>query len=252
MNLQLAGKTALVTGGSRGIGLAIAKALAAEGVSLCLCARDEGNLHWVAAEIRQQYGTKVVTGTVDLQDRPQASWLAGYAIRMLDRVDILVNNVGGGGRWSSPSIVDSYDGVWKEVFAKNVVPMGILAKSVLPGMIANDYGRVFTVSSIYGREAGGRPWFAAAKSAQIAAMKSLSRDVDLVQHGITFNVVCPGATDTGHWSQEELDALVPTLPLGRLGTPEEVANVVAFLASPLASYVNGACICVDGGESHAF
>jgi 3-oxoacyl-[acyl-carrier protein] reductase len=135
-----------------------------------------------------------------------------------------------------------------------------LTRMILPDMIEQKWGRVLTISSIYGREAGGRPWFAAAKSAQIALMKSLSRTPEYVRNGITFNTVAPGAImipDTG-WDKlqkknpTEYNRILEDLPMGRMGTPEDVANVVTFLCSDAARFVNGSCVVVDGGESRSF
>jgi 3-oxoacyl-[acyl-carrier protein] reductase len=123
------------------------------------------------------------------------------------------------------------------------------------------WGRVVTITSVLGIEAGGKPWFNVAKAAQTTLMKNLSRNKALVRSGITFNSVAPGAImipDTG-WEKElqrdpaEFEKLLDqSFPLGRLGTPEEVADVVAFICSDRARLVNGAAIVVDGGESHAF
>ena len=123
------------------------------------------------------------------------------------------------------------------------------------------WGRVVTVSSLYGREGGGRPWHNMAKAAEISLMKSLSMKADLVRDGITFNSVAPGSImipDTG-WEKEQkkdpsgFEKMVQsTLPLGRLGTPEEVAQVIVFLSSEKASFVNGACVAIDGGEGRSF
>ena len=122
-------------------------------------------------------------------------------------------------------------------------------KLVIPFMRKQKWGRVVTISSIYGKEGGGRPWFNMAKSAEISLMKSLSMDKRLVRDGITFNTVCPGHISVEGKTDEDN---VEDFPLGRMGSPEEVANVVAFLCSEKTSLVNGACVVVDGGESRSF
>jgi len=179
----------------------------------------------------------------------------------LGGVDILINNVGGGGRWGSAVIEDSPPEVWDQVYQKNAGAAAAFTRWAIPSMRRAKWGRVVTVASIYGREGGGRPWFVAAKAAQIAVMKTLAKTPYLTRDGLTFNTVAPGSImieNTG-WAEERdrdpdaFDArLAAEFPLGRLGTPEEVAAVVLFLCSTQASLVNGACITVDGGESAAF
>jgi NAD(P)-dependent dehydrogenase (short-subunit alcohol dehydrogenase family) len=137
--------------------------------------------------------------------------------------------------------------VWAEVYQKNAAVAASLTSWALPGMMAKGWGRVVTISSIHGMEAGGRPWFMAAKAAQIAMMKSYSRDPRFVRCGITFNTVCPG-----HIEVAGKPVWTPDTPMGRFGTCEEVAAVVSFLCSSEATFVNGACITVDGGESHSY
>jgi NAD(P)-dependent dehydrogenase (short-subunit alcohol dehydrogenase family) len=171
-------------------------------------------------------------------------------------VSILVNNVGGGG-----TMPDEYNRSdprhwWETVLRRNVGSMQEWTDLVLPGMRDQEWGRVVTVASIYGREAGGQPWFAAAKAAEIAVNKAYSQAIKFVLRGITFNVVCPGCVQipgTG-WESgtQETMAKEETVPMCRLGEPEEVAAVVTFLCSIHASWVNGSCITVDGGEGRAF
>jgi len=139
--------------------------------------------------------------------------------------------------------------VWDQVYAKNARIAILLTRAVLPRMVKNKWGRVVTISSIYGKEAGGRPWFNVAKSAEISLMKSLSQDKTFVRKNITFNTICPGHIHVeGKADEKDLEAL----PLGRMGTVAEVASVAVFLCSKQANLVNGACITVDGGESRSF
>ncbi len=177
------------------------------------------------------------------------------------RIDILVNNVGGGGRWGSESFEETPEKVWREVFDKNAMAAIRFTRWAIPHMRRGRWGRVVTVASIFGKEGGGRPWFNVAKSAQISLMKNLSLNQDLVRSGITFNSIAPGnilIPDTG-WDAERKKnprafaaKLKNDFPLGRLGTPEEVASAVLFLCSKKASLVNGACVAVDGGEGKSF
>ena len=171
---------------------------------------------------------------------------------------ILINNVGGGGRWGKPSVEETPEDVWIDVYNKNAMAAIRFTTLALPFMRKQRWGRVITISSISGREGGARPWYTVAKSAEISLMKALAVDHALVRDGITFNSVAPGSImipDTG-WERERNEnpvafqqMLDARYPLGRLGTPEEVAHVVAFLCSEKASFVNGASVTVDGAES---
>ena len=135
-----------------------------------------------------------------------------------------------------------------------------LTMNLLPDMIKNKFGRVITIASVLGKEAGGRPWFNSAKSAQIAMMKTLSKYKKACQSNITFNTVAPGAILIPNTGWSELKKTAPnkfnrfekSIPVGRLGKPEDVANLVLFLSSIYARHINGSCITVDGGESNSF
>ena len=175
-------------------------------------------------------------------------------------IHVLVNNVGGGGRWGSPLVEETSEDVWLDVYNKNALAAIRFTMRVIPLMRKQKWGRVVTIASVHGREGGGQPWFNMAKSAEISLMKTLAINPDLARDGITFNSIAPGAIvipDTG-WEKkqkenpEKFKKFVEQLPFGRLGTPEEVANVVAFLCSEKANLVNGACIAIDGGESKSF
>jgi 3-oxoacyl-[acyl-carrier protein] reductase len=158
-------------------------------------------------------------------------------------------------------VEDAADDVWRDVWDKNATAAVRFTRRALPLMRAAGWGRVVTIASIHGVEGGGRPWFAMAKSAEIAFMKALALRPDLARAGITFNTIAPGSImipDTG-WAREAAAdpggfaaRVAHDLPLGRLGTPEEVASVVAFVCSAAASLVNGATLVVDGGESRSF
>ena len=264
MNLGLKGKTALVTGGSRGVGRAVALALAQEGCNVAILARGQADLGRTEGELRS-VGVRAMALYCDVQKEEDIIHAFDHiCAAFAARIDILVNNVGGGGRWGP----DHWDGlwgnqsagVWEQVWAINMGAVVAFTSRVLGHMYEAGWGRVVTISSIQGRESGGRPWHAAAKAAEIAFIKSMSKDMGLVRAGITFNTVAPGALlipDTG-WDAlrlkhpGEFQAKCDSLPLGRLGTPEEVAVAVAFLCSDQARYINGACLVADGGEGRAF
>lgn len=220
-------KTALVTGGTKGIGLATCSRLAEDGVKVIACSRQQPKnfpFDWV-------YYDAFGNGPAPSID-----------------ADILVNNVGGGGRWGA-DFTNTEFLTYLEVMEKNSWAAVKMTKQSVSHMVKQGWGRVVSVASIYGKESGGKPWFNMAKAAEISFMKALSKDKSLVQRNITFNTVCPGHIHVeGKPDEENLDRF----PLGRMGRADEIANVVAFLCSDEASLVNGACIPVDGGESHSF
>ena len=178
------------------------------------------------------------------------------------RLHILINNVGGGGVWNTVDIENNPESLWQEVYEKNTLSAIRFTMLALPFMRKEKWGRVVTISSIYGHEAGGvHPWYNVAKTAQVSLMKNLSIDRSLAGNGVTFNTVAPGfirVPDTGMYRRskenpEEFDKFVfEQCPLGRLGLPEEVASVVTFLCSDNASLVNGALVAVDGGQSRSY
>lgn len=261
MELGLKGKYALVTGGSRGIGRSVSLALAREGCNVAICARDPERLQQTVREIEQAGAAQALGVPGDAMHDDEIDQVMAAVRDAWPTLHILVNNVGGGGRWGKEIIEDTGDEVWLEVFNKNVMAAVRFTRAALPIMQAQGWGRVVTITSIYGREGGGRPWFALAKAAQTSLMKACSLHRYLTRSGITFNSVAPGAImipQTG-WAAErdgDPEAFAAKVDrdftLGRLGTPEEVASVVVFLCSERASLVNGAAIAVDGGQSRAF
>lgn len=243
MPMGLEGRRALITGGTHGIGLAIAEALCGLGCTIAVCSSTQDRL----ASVRHRFPKSTVTIQADALDVYAVDIVKEAIEREWGGLDILVNNVGGGGRWGSEIVEETPLGVWDEVGQKNFGIATELTMLAIPHMRKNKWGRVVTITSILGgKEGNGRPWFVMAKAAQTALMKSLASQSYLARDGITFNSVAPGLIDVGKpgLGDEEL-------PLGRMGKPEEVANVVAFLCSPLASLVNGANIVVDGGQSRA-
>jgi len=255
-DFKLSGKRALITGGSHGIGLAIAHKLADEGVSVALLSRNEQVLE-KESEILALKGVESIFLSCDVQSVEEVNNAWEKLIEVWGGVDILINNVGGGGRWGSENFLDTSLQVWDEVFRKNAGVATQLTKLAVPKMMENNWGRVITITSIYGEKIGGRPWFNVAKVAQATLMKNLARNQNYARSGITFNAIAPGSIqipDTGWATLKDSDPptflkFTEDLPLGRLGTPEEVANLTVFVCSPLASYLNGASITIDGGES---
>ena len=259
MNLGLKGKFAIVTGGSHGIGRSIALSLAEEGCNVAIVARTKANIDSVVREI-EALGVAALGIAADLASGEQLERSFQEAVARFGTIHILVNNVGGGGRWGSEDPEATPETVWTEVLDKNLFAAIRLTMKVLPMMRLQNWGRVVTITSTYGVEAGGRPWFNVAKVSQTVLMKNLARMSKYARRGITFNSVAPGAImipDTG-WDAEKkrdeakfAETVDANFPMGRLGRPEEVASVVTFLCSECASLVNGASILVDGGESRA-
>jgi len=260
MNLGLEGKYALITGGSRGIGRSTALALADEGCNIAVCARNKEDLEKTVNDLKKKK-VEVLSIKADVLNLSDVKKLTEKIIDSWKTIHILINNVGGGGRWGEDKIEDTPEQVWVDVYNKNVLAAIRFTIWAIPYMKKQKWGRIVNVASRLGREGGGRPWFNMAKSAQISMMKTLSMNPDLVRNGITFNSVAPGGImipNTG-WEKmkkdkpKEFKNLIDNqFPLGRLGTPEEVANVIVFICSEKANFLNGACISIDGGESRAF
>lgn len=254
MDLGLKGKVAMVSGASRGIGRAMALGLAREGCRLSLCARGKEQLDQAAREA-QACGVEVITLAIDVTREDEARRWVEETRQRFGQVDILINNVGGsrpGGNLS----VSSED--WRAGFALNFFSALDLCRLVVPLMQERQSGCVINIASIYGREWGGPMTYNAAKAAMISLSKEMARE--LAPRGIRVNSVAPGSIlfPGGSWEKrqkENPEAIAgfvkAELPFGRFGTPEEVADVVVFLASDRARWVSGACINVDGCQSRS-
>ena len=249
MDLGISGKVALVTAGTRDIGLGIANALSAEGVRVAVAARTEVDIKRTAAALG---GLGIVADLLTVAGCRRA---VGETETSLGPVDILINNLGvrAGSSWT-----DSGPAEFEAAFAGNVGVSVRMTELVLPGMLLRGWGRVVVISSIWGREAGGAPAYNAAKAAEISFVTSLAREV--AAKGVTVNSVAPGSIlwEGGGWHRRKqadpeatAELVRREMPLGRFGTVEEVAGMVAFLCSQQASLVNGACIPVDGGQSRS-
>ena len=260
MNLNLTDKYALITGGSRGIGRSIALLLAEEGCNVAICARDKLWLEKTKADIEKK-GVKCIAITADARDPKDINRVIELIIDRWGTLHILVNNVGGESKVPllSPEFIP--DEVWIESLELNTLAAVRFTRLVIPYMRKQKWGRVVTLASTPGREGGGRAWYTMAKAAEIGLMKTLAMNFDLARDGITFNTVAPGAvlTEQGNWAdfQKEnprklQEKVMATRPMGRLGLPEEVAAIIIFICSEQASLLSGACIPVDGAESHSF
>lgn len=256
MDLKLDGKVALVTGGSRGIGKGIAEGLAREGCRVAVCARNAAPLEEAVEGIRAAGGEALACPLDITSDEGPATFVA-QARDAFGGVDIVVNNAGGNRRGT---LEETSDEDWREIFELNVHSGVRLVREALPALRESSSGSVVFITSIFGREAGG-PGIAiynSTKSAAMSAARILA--LDLAGEGIRVNSVAPGSVrfPGGSWDRrvkenpEKMEGWIEAnLPLGRFGTVEEVADVVAFLSSERASLVTGACVPVDGSQGRS-
>jgi 3-oxoacyl-[acyl-carrier protein] reductase len=256
MNLELTGKVALITGSSRGLGLASARALAAEGCRVCLCARDAAVLDQAAADVRRLDGDAGVLAVA--ADLTTADGIERVFERLFDRfggIDILVNNLGLG---RGAGITDTGDAEWQEAFDVTLYPAIRASRLAIPSMRSRGGGVILMVASIYGRESGGRMVYNAVKAAEISLAKSMAQQ--LARDNIRVNSVAPGSIlfEGGSWWKRQQDDpagiaefVRRDLPFGRFGRAEEVGDVVAFLASTRATWISGASVTVDGCQSRS-
>ncbi len=261
MDLQLAGKTAFVTGGSEGIGKGIARALAREGVDIAICARRREPLEAAAEEIARETGRRIVPIQADLTRDEDARNFIEEGHRALGRVDIMVNNAG-----SAPGGVLEHlsEADWAQALQLKFMGYVRCLRYVLPIMVRQGGGRVV---NLIGNDGVKPSYWEIAPGAANAAGQNLTLSLagQYGKHGISFVAVNPGPVRTERWaglvramardmklSYEEADQLAPSsIPMGRIAEVEEVANLVAMLASPLTHFVNGSMIEIDGGQDKA-
>ena len=257
MDLGLKDKVAIVTGSSRGLGLASARSLAAEGCLVCVCARAREALEAAARDVAAVAGSpdRVLAVTADLSTVDGPERVEAATVERFGGLDILVNNVGlgrGGG------VLDTADEAWLEAVDHTLFPGIRASRAAIPHMKRRGGGAIVFITSIFGREAGGRMVYNAVKSAENALAKSMAQQ--LAKDGIRVNAIAPGSISFpggSWWKRQQADPegiaafVKQELPFGRFGRAEEIGDVVAFVCSPRASWIAGACLNVDGCQSRS-
>ena len=256
MDLQIKGKVALVTGGSRGLGKQCAISLVKEGVNVAICGRSKKTLDETVEELKSFEGSAIGI-QADISISEDLNRIPSSVTSKLGPIDILVNNVGGA--LSREDIQKTSLEDFKATFDLNLFGSFALMKAVIPHMIEQKWGRIINIASIWGRENGGNISYMSAKAALIGATKNTA--ISLAKDGVLVNSIAPGSIEHpgGSWERFQnenpenvVENFIEThLPMGKFGWPEPVGDIVAFLASERASLITGACIVVDGGQSHS-
>jgi NAD(P)-dependent dehydrogenase (short-subunit alcohol dehydrogenase family) len=244
---DLSGRTALVTGGSRGLGKAMARAYAEYGAAIMICSRNESELQASAREISGGLAVRVEWMTADLAQRGEARRVAEETLKRLGRVDVLVNNAGS----NIPERVDQItDEAWDRIVELNLSGIMRLTRALLPQMMERRWGRVIHISSVLGLGGKlGRSTYSATKSALIGMARSSALDVG--PSGITVNCISPGPFLTelplGLLNEEQKQEFTNRTALKRWGKPEEIAGEALLLGTDAGSYITGTTIVIDGG-----
>ncbi len=256
MDLGLNGKIAVITGSSRGLGYASARALLDEGCTVVICARNKAQLELAADQLRETVSDdRVLALQADLSTDSGVTSVIEEDVEKYGRLDVLVNNVGQAG---GSGIVETSDAEWNAALNNTLFPAIRASRRAVPYLRKGGGGAIIMIASIWGRESGGRMTYNAVKSAEISLAKSLAQQ--LAADSIRVNSVAPGSISFpgGSWhrrQQEDPEGMKTfvreNLPFGRFGQAGEVGSVVAFLASERASWISGACVTVDGCQSRA-
>ncbi len=244
---SLKGRVALVTGGSKGLGKAMARGFVEAGADVFISSRHQAELELAAAEIGSGWESRVVWGVSDQTQRSESDRLVEAALKAFGRIDILVNNAGS----NVPQAIDLVrDDDWDKIIELNLSSCMALSRAVVPQMKERRWGRIIHISSIMGLASkAGRNSYSATKSALLGLARSMA--LDLGHSGITVNCIAPGPFMTDlpgkMLSAEEKKAFADRTALGRWGDPRELAGPALLLASEAGSYITGTCLLVDGG-----
>ncbi|MYB50380.1 MAG: SDR family oxidoreductase [Dehalococcoidia bacterium] len=260
MELGLSGKVALITGGSDGIGKATAMTMGNEGVKVAICSRNQERLKAASDDIRGLTGAEVLAVPADVRNQEQIERLFDETLRRFGRLDILVNNAGGS---AAGPLLETDDDIWHGDLDTKLFGALRCSRLAIPHMIEAGGGRIINVTSIWGKHPGAATVpTTVSRAAGIALTKAMSRE--FAPHRILVNTVCIGLARSGQFRREweELQAegtdlteeefyaqQAEGIPLGRIGTSEEVADLITFLTSERAGFITGTAINFDGGES---
>jgi NAD(P)-dependent dehydrogenase (short-subunit alcohol dehydrogenase family) len=247
-NFDLRGRTALVTGAGRGMGEAFARILSLNGAHVAVCDLDRSAAVRVSDRINESGGT-ATAHEVDVADPSRVERLVAELLEVRRKIDVLVNNAG---VLRPTEFSKVSEAEWQMIMRVNVDGVFYCCRYVAPSMIQNRYGKIVNISSTAGKTSStfGGVHYTASKTAVLGITRHLARE--LAPYHINVNAVCPGSIDTPmlgeNASEERIESAVQKIPWGRLGTPEEVANLVLFLASDASSYITGASVDINGGE----
>ena len=261
MKFNFKNKNVFISGATHGIGLACILNFANLGANVITFSRDKKKILNLKKKLNFSK-TNYLVEEGDILDEKFIHSFSRVVLKKYKKIDILIHNVGGGGRWGGENFLNTNLNIWDEVYKKNNSGVIIFSKYFLPTMIKNNWGRVIVIGSVTGVEAKSedRPWFNAAKTAQHAIIKSFSKKYDFTKKNVTFNTISPGPIfikNTG-WDEErkknpkkfnkKISALIPTKHLGK---PEDVSFLCLFLSSDYAKYINGSNYIIDGGLTNA-